>query len=354
MECQGRCTQLEQQLSEANARAAFLEEELTRQAASLERLESTLQLQAEALVGLARNAGNAIGARYGVTGSVTQEEKEKKRREQGRVRQQAFRLRRASVTGAESNAAGSVTSPPPPSPNPSEGRGVLRVVTQAARYGERYGQPIHRSPDTLPPPVRALREAWNELAASRGFAEWGVTSARLLEEAAAALERRPLEEWRKVFSLVPRSPVCRGELGSRQRASYVWILSGRTREGYEPAECLLSGAWSLDPELEEQPEPGTLVDCDHLVPGLAGDSALAMWNELLAQYRGEGKTQALANLERCAPQGFESGVLTVWCEDSHASQWLSQIYAQTIVERLALGGVESVRFVAPEPAGKLL
>lgn len=211
----------------------------------------------------------------------------------------------------------------------------------------------HRTPDTLPPAVRALRDAWNELCGAHGFPEWGKqTSAQLLSDAVAALERRPLEEWRKAFALVPRSKVCRGELGSRVRASIVWMLVHRFPDGYEPAEKLLAGAWSIDPEPrpEDAEEELTAVDCSHAVQGPSGDAALKAWEAVLSELHDEGSEVALKNLGDAAPVTVDGGRLVLWCRDDYSRGWLESIYREGLEERLGrLAGLSGVTFVLSDP-----
>ncbi|RKG91152.1 hypothetical protein D7V97_41945 [Corallococcus sp. CA053C] len=213
---------------------------------------------------------------------------------------------------------GAPSSSPSPSPSAWEGRApagaVTLPVTLALRDTLAGGLREHRKPDTLPAPVQALRSAWDELVAPHGFTAWGErTSRQLLADALAALERRPLDEWRRVFALVPCSPVCRGELLSRQRASLVYMLRGRTNAGYEPAELLLSGAWSVDP-LPPAPEAAPVIE----------ETPVARaWRQVGETLATDGKAGLVEQLTRnVRPVALEDGHLVVECVDFAAEAWL--------------------------------
>lgn len=263
-----------------------------------------------------------------VTSSVTQEERERqeRRREQARRRQQNHRSRNRSKSSS-------------PSPSAKEERGALVAVSATAQRDARDGHREHHSPETLPPEARALCDAWNELVAPHGFPRWERTSRALLRDVLAALNRRPLEEWRLAFALMPRSPVCRGELSSRQRASLVWMLVGQTREGYEPAECLLSGRWSLDPAPEAEQ---TRADPPEDPPQDEGAPA-ALWRRMLSAITGEGRTYALEWLVRMKPVGIEEdGVLVLECPDRFFRDWVQDHYQQLLEEHSRAVGLAGV------------
>ncbi len=309
--------------------------------ARAERAEETVHLQAQALADLSRHAVRVTERVTGVRDSVTLvEEKEERKRELDRVRQRNRRIRQHSVTVTHSEGVTSQVSPPP---SPSVTHGALTLVTRAARDGRRDSLRTHHRPDTLPKPVQELREAWNELVVPHGFPEWGqVTSGQLLEDAERALERHPLEQWRHIFALVPRSPVCRGELGSRQRASIVSILTGRNREGHRFEDLLLTGYWSIDPEPPgEKPEPGAVIDLNHVEPGPEGQRAVSTWELVLAQLRLEGKYGSLENLEYTgvAPVALHEEKLLLWCKDEHAVDYLTSMFTEPLNERLKMLGV---------------
>lgn len=373
-------------------------QELKRLRAEVAVLTETVRLQAQTLAALApRPSRRAALQRH----SVILEEGENRKRELATERQRTCRARKRSVTAQRDSVTASVTleeekkerissSPPPlPPPSASEQKGALTVVTVAARDSvrdrPRDTPQEHRTPATLPAEVQALRAAWNELVAPHGFPAWGErTSARLLDDAQAALEHRSLEEWRKAFALIPRAPVCRGELGSRQRASLVWMLVGRTREGYEPAECLLTGRWSLDPE------PGKEVPSDAGSPTRSGraesmaerlradvaaavereqeerrasESRLEMlasddsppgraWSAVLEAVRHSGKTYALQWLTRMRAAGIEDeGLLLLECPDRFFQDWVDDHYRALVELHLSSQGISGFRYVLPERAG---
>ncbi|NRD61483.1 hypothetical protein HRD49_06930, partial [Corallococcus exiguus] len=287
--------------------------------------------------------------RDSVTGSVTEEE-EKRKRELAAERQRNRRVRKRDSHAVTLN--GSVTQEKessPPSPSVQDERGARRAVTQAQRDGQRDAAADslreHRKPETLPAPVQALRAAWNELAAPHGFAPWGErTSRQLLADALEALRRRPVEEWRDVFALVPRSPVCRGELSSRQRTSLVYVLKGTTRGGYEVAEQLLSGAWSVDP-LPSQPAeassgPGALPETPHA----------RAWRQALDMLDADGRAHVVGQLRlRVSPVVLEDGHLVLACADAYVSTWLAEDGVLELVRQVLRAlGHEGVRLVAPE------
>jgi hypothetical protein len=346
-----------------------LRAELAATRAALDMAQETIQIQAramacqaEAMVTLASNARSVTGQRYSVTANVTQEEEKKERkRELGRVRQQNFRVRHAQRYGnAASAGVDQRYSPSPSSSIPADSRGALRAVTPlAARHSQRYGvtdaggqRPrIHRTADTLPPAVAELRAGWNRLVAPHGFPEWDQTSDQLVRDAEAALERRPLEEWLRVFGLVPRSKVCRGELGSRQRASVVYILSGpeRGKDGYEPADKLLSGYWEIDPprEVNGDDEPGDVIALEHLAPGPEGDAALAAWQHVIGLLRAAGKFETLKSVDSIAPARVTDGQLELICSDKFAGAWVRDMFLESLTGYVAPLGLTGVRLMLP-------
>ncbi|WNG35841.1 hypothetical protein F0U61_20805 [Archangium violaceum] len=251
------------------------------------------------------------------------------------------------MTVQRDDVTASVTNSLEPSSSPSQRpiRGTLALVTVAARDAQRDGSREHRTPATLPAAVRELCSAWNELAAPHGFPAWGErTSGRLLQDALAALERRPLEEWRRVFALVPRSPVCCGELSSRQRASLVWMLTGRTRDGYEPAEKLLSGTWSIDPEPTATPAANT---AGAELAGLPVDTpAASAWKQMLEAMQEDGKKYALSWLARLRGRAVQEGELVLEAPDTYAATWVAQHYGELVRRMAAIQGYTGVRFIA--------
>lgn len=242
-------------------------------------------------------------------------------------------------------------SPLPPPPSASETRGALVAVTQDARKVRDSQRDVrglvreHRKPDSLPVDVRELREAWNAMALAHGFPAWGErTSRRMLEDALDALGRHPLDEWRRVFALVPRSPACRGELSNRLRANVVWVL-GWTRAGLEVAEQLLGGAWSLDPErtlASPHEEPGAAM-CREDVP--EGTEAARAWAQVLGAMRGDGKSYTADHLQRSRAVAIEEESLVVALPDRFALDWVQDTCRGLLdgyTRRLALAGVRFV------------
>lgn len=302
--------------------------------------------------------GSVTAQRHSVTGSVTQEEKKRIKREKTAERTRIYRIRLASVTppSPPSVTASHTSAPHPSPPSPAQvTKGALRVVSAAARESRQAPTRVYATPDTLPGPVRELREAWNALVAPHGFSPWPErTPARLVEDAQAALERRPLEEWRRVFGLVPRSPVCRGELASGQRAGIVWLLVGRTRGGYEPAEALLSGTWSVDPEpREEGAQEGAraLPQASSRFPALPdGAPARKAWEAILAGFHRDGRKYALQWLARLAPVGTSEGRLQLGCEDTYCRDWVGEHYAELLQGAARAEGLTGVELVLP-PGG---
>ncbi|NTX57375.1 hypothetical protein HR086_39360 [Myxococcus sp. CA039A] len=192
--------------------------------------------------------------------------------------------------------------------------------------------------------MRALRDAWNALVAPHGFWPWGErTSVQMLEDALAALERRPLAEWREVFSRVPRSPVCRGELDSRFRATVVWVLVGTTRAGAEVAEQLLSGAWSLDAKAEApvpESEPGAAM-CRVDVP--EGTEAARAWSRVLGELKAQKKVAIAGQLQSARAVAVEDGHLVLEVRDRFARNWVVDTCLPLLVELLTAQGLEGLR-----------
>ncbi|WP_426747216.1 hypothetical protein VZQ01_06685 [Myxococcus faecalis] len=291
-----------------------------------------------------------------VTPSVTQKEgeageieKAERVRASNAVRQAMKRQRDAQRDVTQSSVTLLPVSPPSPSSSASVRRGALAVVTVAARDvrdAQRDAPQDHRTPATLPQAVQELREAWNTLVAPHGFWPWGTrTSRHLLVDALAALEARPLEEWRRVFALVPRSPVCRGELQSRTRANVVRILRGVTSSGQEVAEQLLSGAWSVDvePEVAPPPEDPGAVMCLEDVP--MGTEAERAWRGVIASMRAEGRVYAVEWLERAHANNLDEGTLVVECPDRHFATWVEDHYRVLLDEHARRAGLTGIAFV---------
>ncbi|MBM7117613.1 DnaA N-terminal domain-containing protein [Archangium primigenium] len=287
-----------------------------------------------------------------VTASVTGPTPEQHRKAQNRERARAYRLRQASVTASvtQEEEEEVITTPPPSSSRVTASvtdekpvRGTLALVATAARES-REAKP----PPKLPPEVQALREAWDSLCGTKSFIPWPArTSARLLEDAQAALARRPLEEWRRVFALVPRSPVCRGELSSGRRASLLWLLAGKTRDNYEPAEKLLAGDWSVDPE-----DAGAPPAVEAPPPAAGSDTPAGQaWSEVLAALRAEGKHYALQWLEQLRARSVDEGHLVLEARDSFARGWMAEHYGELLARCVGVLGLAGVRYVLPGEVG---
>ncbi|HZI06725.1 MAG TPA: DnaA N-terminal domain-containing protein [Archangium sp.] len=290
--------------------------------------------------------------RDSVTPSVTAGSEEERSRALARERKRVERARKRSVTPSvtqEEEKKNIHTLPPSPSVTPS--RGKLAIVTVAARDSQR-DRP--RALTAIPPEVQALRASWNELAAPHGFPAWERTSAKLLQDALAALERRPLEEWRRFFALVPRSPLCRGELRRRQRADLVWLLSGRTPDGYEPAEKLLSGGWSIDPEPGAQAAPGpdSSPEGAPALETLPEDTpAASAWKRMLQALHADGKDYALTWLRGLCAREVCEGELVLEAPDRFFADWVGEHYGELLGRMGALEGLRGVRFTGPAGEG---
>lgn len=311
--------------------------------------------------------------RDSVTASVTPDDRAERNRALARERKQAERLRKRSVTARRDSVTASVTqeeerkerrsntllppSPPPPAAAGGAVRGTLALVTVDARDGQRDRRREHRTPDTLPPEVQALRGAWNELVSPHGFLAWGErTSAKLLRDAQDALARRPLPEWRKVFSLVPRSPLCRGELRRSRRIDLLWLLSGRTHDGHEPADKLLTGTWSLDPESPSEPPPANEAHAPPVaaeVAALPQDTPAARsWREQLEALLAEGgREYALSVLVRLRARDVAEGELVLDAPDLFFANWVEHHFLELLRRQAAIQGFSGVRVTAPAEEG---
>ncbi|WNG57374.1 hypothetical protein F0U59_23360 [Archangium gephyra] len=297
--------------------------------------------------------------------SVTPTTREERNRALARARKQDERVRKRSVTGQRDGVTPSVTRrkeeknrsietllPPPPSG--AEARGTLVLVTANARDSQRERPREHRTTATLPPEVQALRNAWNELAAPHGFAPWGErTSAKLLQDALTALERRPLEEWRKAFSLVPRSNVCRGELSSGQRATIVKLLVGTTRDGYTWAEKLLGGEWTIDPEPRvDQPRPAEATPTAEGTAPPGDTPAVSAWRQMLEALRADGsKSYALTWLLQLRARAVDEGTLVLEAADRFHVDWMRDHYGGLLGRMAEIQGLAGVRFIGPDGEG---
>lgn len=87
------------------------------------------------------------------------------------------------------------------------------------------------------PEVRALRESWNELT-KPPIPRW---TAGRVKAAQAALERRPLEQWREVFERINKSDFLRGQSG-KWKADIDWALRPEGTKP-EPALKVLEGTY---------------------------------------------------------------------------------------------------------------
>jgi hypothetical protein len=300
-----------------------------------------------------------VTGRDSVTPSVTAESQEERTRALARERKRVERARKRSVTAQRDSVTASVTQEEekknihtlPPSPPVTPTRGKLAIVTVAARDAQRDRA---RPPAPLPPEVQALRAAWNELAAPHGFRAWERTSAKLLQDALVALERRPLEEWRRVFALVPRSPLCRGELRRRQRVDLEWLLSGSTPDGYEPAEKLLGGRWSIDPEPGGQapPAPVAAPEGAAALAELPEDTpAASAWRRMLEALRADGKDYALRWLVKLRAREVCEGELVLEAGDRFFADWVGDHYGELLGRMGAVEGLRGVRFTSPAGEG---
>ncbi|HEX5744835.1 MAG TPA: hypothetical protein VFZ09_01250 [Archangium sp.] len=367
-------------------RAALAEERLARQLAEarLEGFCRALQLLAgkqvpEVSAAHAHLAGVVAGAPQqsaasrapgSVTASVTERDAaaspsvtQEKKKEQSKVRSKVYRIRKASVTerdGASPSVTAQRDAPQESLPFSSSSlrpvtQGTLRVVSKAAREARQAAPRRYFTPSTLPGPVAELREAYNALAAPHGFAPWPERSSpELVADGLAALERRPLEEWRRVFALMPRSPLCRGELRSRQRVGLVWMLVGRCHDGYEPAEKLLTGAWTVDPEPEAEPAAQKPPSARAHFPALpSGSAAESGWGAVLAGLREDGKSYALEWLRDLVPVGLEGRQLVLGAPDIYFRDWVKENFSPLLTRYAEEACFEGVRVVAPDEGAQL-
>ncbi|MFY0567048.1 DnaA N-terminal domain-containing protein [Archangium lansingense] len=363
------CATMPQELAELRAQLEQERLARTRAEARLEGFREAAALffasrQAEASP-QPRHALSRPQQRDSATPSVTAEDGVERKKRLGRERKKNQRIRDRSVTSQRDSVTPSVTLkeekknktlgsflPPSPPPVGRASRGTLAIVTVAARDAQRDKVREHRTPATLPPKVQSLRAGWNELVAPRGFPAWGErTSAKLLQDAEDALERRPLEDWLKAFALVPRSPVCRGELGSRQRMSLVWMLAGRMRDGYEPAEKLLGGDWSIDPEPTEGAPPGPVAAPlgGAELTEVPGDTPAAnSWRRMLESLRADGKQYALSWLGQLRAREVREGHLVLEALDRFFVDWVRTHYGELLQRMVALEGFSGVLFTSPD------
>lgn len=92
-----------------------------------------------------------------------------------------------------------------------------------------------------PESLGQLAEAWNEITSPPLPRVVGMPADRK-KRARAALQRRPLAQWREIFRLVGESPFLLGEDGG-WRADFDWIIRpGGTKP--EPAQRVLEGAYA--------------------------------------------------------------------------------------------------------------
>ncbi|EPX56147.1 hypothetical protein D187_007489 [Cystobacter fuscus DSM 2262] len=368
-----------------HADVATLRAELAAALARAERAEATAHLQAQALVTLTarlaapaavppppasrsdrvtevRDASRVTRHAPSVTGvtdtSVTEAQKDERRKTQAAARSRAYRLRQRLVTDErdgvtrdvmqEKEKKKEITTPPPPSvtqapvtPVTPPRSGRLTVTRAAAAREYRAPMPAAR----LPAEVQALREAWQTLVvgSGRGFAPWPErTSVALLASAEAALQERPLEEWREVFARVPRSPLCRGELRTRRTADLLWILRGTCPDGHTPADKLLHGGWTLDPEPtgsspgEPKPEPPAQAP--------PGDSpAATAWRQVLASLGEKGLKYAVSQLELLRPREVAGGVLVLSAGDRFRRSFVEEHFGPLVREHAERCGLAGVR-----------
>ncbi|EPX62559.1 hypothetical protein D187_008747 [Cystobacter fuscus DSM 2262] len=368
-----------------SAELAALRAELAAALARAERAEATARLQAQALVNLTasfaapaavppppasrsdsvtegRHASRITRDAPGVTGvtdaSVTEAQKDEHRKAQDAARSRAYRLRQRLMTAErdgvtrdvmqEEEKKKEITTPPPssvtlapvtPVTPPRSGR--LTVTRVAARE---YRAPMPTG--HLPAEVQALREFWQTLVvgSGRGFAPWPErTSVVLLANAEAALQERPLEEWREVFARVPRSPLCRGELRNGRKADLLWILLGTCPDGHTPADKLLHGGWTLDPEASA----GVSTEGPRQEPPAQappGDSpAATAWRQVLASLSEKGLKYAVSQLELLRPREVAAGVLVLSAGDRFRRSFVEEHFGFLLREHAERCGLAGVR-----------
>src|SRR6218665_2172922 len=268
-------------------------------------------------------------SRSSVTASVTAAAGEERKRAQSRVRSRVYRMRLASVTPSVTSVTASVmkeeekkevTTPPPPPSRVTESvtpsRGALALVSTAAREARERPTP---TPQAMPPEVRELRKAWNELCASKGFDPWPRrTTARLVADAQAALTRRP--------------------------------LAGGRGEGGGGGERLPGGPWQWDPEPRDAPAEGPAQPAPERP--LAEDTpAGRAWGEVLASLRADRRDYALQWLEKLRAREVRDGVLVLEAQDRFQRQWAAEHYGELLTRCVELQGLTGVHFsVAGEVA----
>lgn len=104
------------------------------------------------------------------------------------------------------------------------------------------------------PDAQALADAWNEITKPPLPKIQELGKARKAQ-ARAALERRPLEEWRSIFERINRSPLCRGEVGSGWVADFDWATRPEGKKP-EPALKVLEGAFDRTSQPRSIGPPG--------------------------------------------------------------------------------------------------
>lgn len=115
--------------------------------------------------------------------------------------------------------------------------------TAGASNGRTYETDVRTNVTDLPTPA-ALAELWNEVTTTplpRVTLKDGDLSGARQKAARAALQRRPLEEWRRVFTKANASNFCRGSDGG-WIADFDWAIRDEGKKP-EPALKLLEGSY---------------------------------------------------------------------------------------------------------------
>jgi hypothetical protein len=136
-----------------------------------------------------------------------------------------------------------------------------RVESREEEKEEAVGAAPPPAADSSPPPApegpgpEALQAAWNELT-PEPIPRWKQMPEARRKAARAALERRPLEEWREVFRRIGASSFCRGVNDRQWLADPDWAMRS---DGKKPETAALALEGKYDDRAGPAP-PGRPVD----------------------------------------------------------------------------------------------
>ena len=164
---------------------------------------------------------------------ATKTERAKKRDQRERMRSQAREVVDAPVPSCPELSPSVPLQPSPAQPSPAH----VEDIAPAAQVAERKAPKKSKPSPVETPEVRALRESWNELT-KPPIPKW---TAGRVQTAQAALERRPLEQWREVFERINKSDFLRGQSGT-WKADIDWALRPEGTKP-EPALKVLEGTY---------------------------------------------------------------------------------------------------------------